>query len=112
MLPPQDRASAGHTRSGRHKKSMLNVWRMVTATGRHAATVVRSPWIPTFPQVFVHAAWESKSALTLPSHPGYWPAKKRHNAKAAMVLCDAICRDEVLDALHDVAVTASSEVPI
>lgn len=63
----------------------------------------RRPWPRNFPPVLAHCAWEAPSGFPiLPDHPKYWPAKKRRNTSAALVVCEAVAREETLEQIWDI----------
>jgi hypothetical protein len=61
---------------------------------------MRVTWPAGFPKVLVNAPWESES-FNLPDHPGYWPAKRKRDAKAAVSLCEDLVTEENLEILYD-----------
>jgi hypothetical protein len=61
---------------------------------------MRVPWPADFPRIMVNAPWESET-FSLRNHPGYWPAKRKRDTKAAITLCDDVVTEENLEFLYD-----------
>lgn len=53
--------------------------------------------------LFSHTHWnaEDERVTSLSDHPLYNSAKRRRNARAALSICDEICRDYTLDCIQD-----------
>ena len=66
-------------------------------------SIVRAPWPPNFPPVYVHTAWEAPDAAgsALPDHSSYWPAKKRRDFQAALKVCHDLVREDALNLVFD-----------
>src|SRR5205807_1582691 len=65
--------------------------------------------------VLAHCAWQSffPGAPVLADHPGYWRAKKRRDARAALAVCQDFGREDVLEYLHDECMdTADGRPPV
>jgi hypothetical protein len=73
---------------------------------------MRRPWGPNFPPVLVHAAWQAPAARILSEHSGYYRAKKRRDAKAALAICEDFCQEATLERLYDVCFAGDQPLPL
>lgn len=73
---------------------------------------MRLPWREQFPHVFTHSAWQSTNGKpALPDHSGYFPAKERKDAGAALKICDDLGVEGVLEEIYDTCFMPGNQPP-